>query len=221
MYPSSVGAPGDDLAATLLDELGQALAGDPPGEAVDARVCRSGGWQRSVRRVDEAAPVGDRPAEALDQRVRALVSGPEPLVALALAVTPHDVTWVKSRGPMSPLELELSLHRWAHEAEPFSLAASAGGAHLPGVPVARPPTLALGDALRLGRPSLWAQVDALSLFVLALPARAVSVGRGRLWRLRPEHALALEPRAREVLTRARTGRLRLEPRGAPDDERAS
>jgi hypothetical protein len=113
----------------------------------------------------------------------------------------------------SSLELELTLHRWAHEepsrASGLSMGARVAGSWLPALGVSTEPSLELGGVLYLGRAEPWARAHEAALFVLVLPARLVRVGRNRLWRLRPEPAARLEPRARELLTRGRAGALRL------------
>jgi hypothetical protein len=56
-----------------------------------------------------------------------------------------------------------------------------------------------------GRVSVLASADRADILVLLLQAGVFKIGRNRLWRLRDEYASVLPPRAREVLTRRRTG----------------
>lgn len=233
---------GHDLpreAVTLLAELG-ALEADPALSGLGP-LAVAGAWSSASRAAHRgvtakgAAGRGEGPLdEVLDRRFRASILALEPLVAVALAVAERELWWVKGL-PLEPrprlehehfapstlepsplassLELELTLHRWAHEepsrASGLSMGARVAGSWLPALGVSTEPSLELGGVLYLGRAEPWARAHEAALFVLVLPARLVRVGRNRLWRLRPEPAARLEPRARELLTRGRAGALRL------------
>jgi hypothetical protein len=200
----------------LLDELDAALADVVPREPV----ALEGAWRASVRRTyrDEAQlGTGSGPwVEVVDQRWTGALTSAAPVAGILFLVTPGEICWVKS-APAAPTQpVSVSLHAHA-DCSPASATLGVGmgraGVHSVVVRVAGdlleactlgPRRLTTGRVVRLVEAE-----DALFLVVL-LQGSLLKVGRNRLWRLRDDLAVNLPPRVRLMMTRRRTGGVRLD-----------
>lgn len=195
----------------LFDELEASLADQVAGEPV----ALNGAWLPTARRTYEAASqsgTGDGPfADVVDFRWRGRLSSAVPVAGVAFLATANELFWSKTTPPASPLEVDVSLHAYAKYSQGLAtFTAIIAGALLPGVPVAfagdPAAVCTLADArLTTARVELIAETKAAAIFLLLLPARSLRIGRHRLWRLREELTLSAPPRAREILTRRRSG----------------
>jgi hypothetical protein len=193
-----------------LEELDVAVAKVVPHEPV----AFPGQWASSTRRTYESAQ--SRPGvgpfvDVLDTFWTGSLVGASPIAALVFLASPTGVRWVKSVPATFGQPVRLSLHAYADCSPSLAiLGASVGDAVLPGVPVAYTgsPTESCAisaSPILTGRVALLASADRADILVLLIQAGLTRIGRNRLWRLRDEYASVLPPRAREVLTRRRTG----------------
>jgi hypothetical protein len=192
-----------------LEELEVAVAKVVPHEPV----VFAGQWASSKRRTYESAysKPGVGPfVDVVDMIWTGSLVGATPIAALAFLAAPTGVHWVKS-VPATGQPVGFRLHAYADYSPSLAtLGASVGDAFLPAVPVAYSGspgrTCAIGASpIMTGRVSVLASADRADILVLLLQTGVFKTGRNRLWRLRDEYASVLPPRAREVLTRRRTG----------------
>jgi hypothetical protein len=197
-------------ASARLEELDVAVAEVVPHEPV----ALNGQWAVSKRRTYQSA--GSRPGvgpfvDVLDMTWTGSFVGPNPIVAIAFLATAAGVYWAKSGPAKLDQPVRLSLHAYAdYSPTSATLGASVGGAFLPAVPVAYAGSPAdacviTADPLVTGRVLVLATSDRAEVLVALVQAALVRTGRNRLWRLRDDYASALPARARELLTRRRTG----------------
>lgn len=199
-------------ASAGLRELDVAMAAVVPQEPV----ALNGQWAVSRRRTYQSAR--SRPGvgpfvDALDMTWTGSLVGPSPIVAVVFLATAAGIHWAKSAPAGLSQPVSLSLHAYADYSPSLAmLAASVGGAFLPAVPVAYAGSPE--DACKIatsplvtGRVLVLAASDRADILVLIVQAGLVRTGRNRLWHLRGDCASVLPPRARELLTRRRTGRM--------------
>ena len=198
-----------------FDALDSSLAELVSDEPVDF----DGDWLTSVRRKYSAArehgPGLGPFDEVMDLRWCGALTSPAPVAGLAFLATATDVFWSRSAPPSVIQRVELSFHMFAAgEPAGATFTASLGESMLPGVPVAgslssiqgyvpAPAQIPVGRVVRVAR------VDSVEFLVLLLPGRLLEVARKRLWHLRDPPASSLPAGVRELLTRRRTGVIRL------------
>ena len=203
------------FGSALIEEMSSSLAG-VVGE-VEAEI--RGEWSTIQRRTYENAAqsgTGVSPfVEVDDIYWRGTIECPVPLAGIAFLQTNSEIYWAKSGRPVQNPLVEISLHARAGYVERrATLATSLSGSFLPGVPVAFDGDLdascAIGAShLVTGRAHRVAKVDYATFVVILLQKDVVKMGRKHLWHLRDELALALPEDTRRVLTRGRTGVIRL------------
>jgi hypothetical protein len=199
---------------TFLEALDAALRGRMSAEPVRA----DGAWRRTARRAYASPHQSDKGSgpflEIEDARWRATLTSARPLAALVMLLTGNELDWVKAPEIRPDPEADVSLHAYADwSRDRATFAARLAGATTPGVAVPAGGDLVSGcrihgHALVTGRVCCLAEMPSAAIFVLLLPADAVTVGRKRLWRLRPAIARELPDAARVLLTRRRTGQMR-------------
>jgi hypothetical protein len=201
----------------LLDQLDSSLNDIVPGVSVEFR----GEWSTPVRRTyrsEAQAGTGSGPfVDVVDLRWRGALTSADDVSGIAFLLTAHDLYWVKTAEASLTLPVDVSLHAYAgYQTENATFTARLASAWLPGVPVSCGAELAgacaLGpDVVTTGRVTCLARANRAAFLVLLLQRSLLKMGRKRLWRVRDEIAASVPAGLRELLTRRRTGSVRLEP----------
>ena len=202
---------------SVFDALDSSLAEIVSDEPVDF----AGDWLTSVRRKYSAARqagTGLGPFdEVVDLRWCGALTSPVPVAGLAFLATATDVFWSRSAPPSVVQRVELSFHTFAAgEPAGATFTASLGESMLPGAPIAASlssirRSVPAPAQIPIGRVVGVARVDRVEFLVLLLPGRLLEVARKRLWHLRDPPASSLPAVVRELLTRRRTGVIRMVP----------
>jgi len=204
------------VVPTSVTQLFAPLAAVVPAASVELR----GTWSRSVRRTYEKANetgVGVGPlVEVVDARWEGRFESALPMTGLAMRCEPGGALWVKAAPATVSLKVGVSLHaRPGYVRGRASFTAGFHGAGLPSATIACTDDLTtsctLGETHAVtGRPHLVAASNSVAFVVVLIPGSAVKVGRSRLWHLREEIRALLPADLRELLTRRRTGTLRVQ-----------
>lgn len=182
----------------------------------------SGAWTSQVHRryaSKAQAGSGEGPfVDSTDWRWEGRFEAAAPLVSVALLVQGGRFRWVKSQPASDRLDVAFATWGWAGQPESIMVSGSTHGAWLPAVPlhltVEPPKTWDIGIAgARTGEPYEVAGLGDFLFAVLLLPARAVQVGRNRLWHLREAFASQLRAAPGLLLSRGRSGEVDLTARG--------
>jgi hypothetical protein len=198
----------------FFDELDASLAGLVPEEDVEF----AGEWKRTERRTYETARqegTGSGPFVDVDDLWwRGTLTCAVPIAGIAFVVTPAELSWARSVSPAASLPVHVGLHAYAQYSREQATFTAGLGSGVVGVPIASGADLA-GSCTFAPRSCTTAKVvqlvqaDAVAFVVLLIQGRFLKTGRKRLWHLREELTSALPPRVREVLTRGRTGSIRV------------
>jgi hypothetical protein len=198
--------------SALLDEFFFPLRTVVPGEPIAVR----GAWSTSRRKTYAAASqlgTGAGPfVEVVDSAWVGVFESAVALAGIAFLCTARRAWWVKSLPPQANPPVRIS---WtAAAATRGGRATFTGQFHgvgLPAVPIEGDETTCrLGaENLVTGRPCVVAAAGGSAFVVLLLPGALLKVGRNRLWRLRDDVAPGLPADLGELLTRRRSGELRM------------
>jgi hypothetical protein len=194
----------------FVDAISSALAGIVSEEEVVVE----GRWTTSMRKtyrdVSQSGS-GEGPyVEVIDHRWQGAMRGAGPLVGIGFLITAGELWWAKSAPRNQILAVYISLSAWARGSDDrATFTGSVGECFLPGVPVpfkGDVASCALGpERSATLRAHPVARLESVTFAVITLPARAIKVGRNRLWHLRDELASRIPEASRKILTRGRTG----------------
>ena len=178
----------------------------------------SGTWSEKTQRryvSREQLGTGEGPnREALDWKWDGLFESVGTFVGIAILATEQHLYWVKSGPPVAQAPVSVSASAWAGTPDSASFSGAFHGAHPPSVPVEigeEPPKSCVVGASQTttGMLHVVAQLGRAAFGVVLLPASAVKVGRNRLWHLREPIASRLSPELQRLLTRGRSGEIKL------------
>jgi hypothetical protein len=178
----------------------------------------SGTWSAKTQRryaSREQLGTGEGPyRETVDWKWDGLFESVGTFVGIAIVATEHHLYWVKSGPPVAQAPASVSASAWAGTPNSVSFSGAFHAAHPPSVPVEireEPPKACVIGASQTTTcmPHVTAQLGRAAFAVVLLPASAVKVGRNRLWHVRESIASRLSPELQRLLTRGRSGEIRL------------